>query len=373
MTRILHCIAAMAGGGGQRQLVHLVEAQLRAGLDAQVAVILDGPGMAALAATGAVIHRLCGAHYYDPRCAASLVRVLRASSPDIVQAWGPPMELYAGLAARRTRTPWILNERSAGPWTPGVFGYVRNSIRLWSARSASAVVANSAGACDRWRPRLAAGLPCRLVPNILPLDAIAHARPRTRAEFGLRADQPVILAAGRMSPSKNWPALIEALRDVMARTSAVAFFCGEGPMRERIEDLVMRSGLDKRVFFHGYVPDLWSWLHLADVCVSTSASEGCPNVVLEAMAAGCPLVVSDIPAHRELLSDETAAFAPASDPSEIARSILAVLSDPAGAQQRSGLALTRARENSAHASVEALNAVYADVLACRTSGPKPVR
>lgn len=367
-ARVLHCIAAMAGGGGQRQLVHVVREQLRAGLDAEVAVIFDGPCMAALTATGTVIHRMCGLHYYDPRSLASLVRIIRATRPDIVQAWGPPMELYGGAASALTGTPWILNERSGGPWTPGVFGYTRNRIRLCSARTAAAVVANSAGACKRWRRRVAARVPCRVVPNVLPLDEIRDAVPRSRARLGLRADQKVVLAAGRFCRGKNWPAVVGALHDVMARTSAVAFFCGEGPLRAHVEALVRQRGLASRVFFRGFVPDLWSWMKFADVCVSASASEGCPNVVLEAMACSCPLVVSDIPAHRELLSGDMAYFAPAGRAGEIARCIVAALSDPAEAARRSGLALAWAGGNSPAATIEALRDVYDEVLSHRTPG-----
>jgi len=373
MPKVLHCIAAMAGGGGQRQLVHVVRAQLRAGLDAQVAVIFDGPQMAALTATGAVIHRMAGLHYYDPRSAVSLVRIIRATRPDIVQAWGSPMELYGGLAARVTGRPWVLNELSGGPWMPGVYGYTRNRIRLWSAGSASAVVANSVGACNRWRPRVSPRVPCRVVPNILPLDEIRDALPRPREELGLQADQKVVLSAGRFSRVKNWPAVVGALQDVMARTDAVAFFCGEGPMRGSVESLVRQRGLASRVFFRGFVSDLWSWMKLADVCVSASASEGCPNVVLEAMACSCPVVVSDIPAHREMLADDMAYFAPAGRPGEIARCIVAALSDPAEADRRSGLALARARSNSVATTVEALAEVYRLVLAHRTRQRQQVR
>jgi glycosyltransferase involved in cell wall biosynthesis len=95
----------------------------------------------------------------------------------------------------------------------------------------------------------------------------------------------------------------------------------------------------------------------ANVTVSVSLFEGSPNVVLEAMAAGCPLVVSDIAAHRELLDEQSAILVDPRDPRQIADAIIKVLSDPEAAARRARAAYDRVQ----HYSLSATARQYADL------------
>jgi glycosyltransferase involved in cell wall biosynthesis len=88
------------------------------------------------------------------------------------------------------------------------------------------------------------------------------------------------------------------------------------------------------VIFTGYVDNLWELMKRANAFVSLSRCEGCPNVVLEAMACECPLIVSDIPAHREMLAEKEALFVKLDDPEAAARAILSTLTDTAATQAR---------------------------------------
>jgi glycosyltransferase involved in cell wall biosynthesis len=90
----------------------------------------------------------------------------------------------------------------------------------------------------------------------------------------------------------------------------------------------------------------------ADVLVSLSRVEGCPNVVLEAMACGCPLVVSDIPAHREILDEHSARFVDPDDTIKAAADIKAILAHGDAARVRA------ARECAAGRPVEATASSY---------------
>jgi glycosyltransferase involved in cell wall biosynthesis len=88
---------------------------------------------------------------------------------------------------------------------------------------------------------------------------------------------------------------------------------------------------------------LWSAMKRADLLISISKVEGRPNVLLEAMAAGCPLAVSDIPAHREIVDDRSAIIVRNFDkPERVADAVVAALSDPASLRQQSELAKHRA-------------------------------
>ena len=102
----------------------------------------------------------------------------------------------------------------------------------------------------------------------------------------------------------------------------------------------MRDG--SRVRLLGYTGSLAAWMKAAAVIVSTSHFEGAPNVVIEAMLAGCPLVVSDIPEHRELLDSREALLVSEQTAPAYSTSILEVLRNPEAAWQRAELAKMRA-------------------------------
>jgi glycosyltransferase involved in cell wall biosynthesis len=100
----------------------------------------------------------------------------------------------------------------------------------------------------------------------------------------------------------------------------------------------------------------------ADTLVSTSLFEGSPNVVLEAMACACPLVVSDIPAHRELLDEETAILVDPHNPRSVADGILQALSDRSAAARRAAAAQMRVQRYSLASVARQYRDLYQDLL-----------
>ena len=127
---------------------------------------------------------------------------------------------------------------------------------------------------------------------------------------------PIVLCVGRLEAYKGPKALLEALVYVKRQQNVLGVLCGEGSERSKLEKLSCELGLDDSVRFTGYLSaaSIWGLMKKASVFVSLSAYEGCPNTVMEAMACGCPLVLSDIPAHREILNEKCAMFV---DPSNI--------------------------------------------------------
>jgi glycosyltransferase involved in cell wall biosynthesis len=168
----------------------------------------------------------------------------------------------------------------------------------------------------------------------------------------------VVLFAGRLvDPQKNIPRLLQALDEVLRREEdVVAVLCGEGPLRVQMESSIGRSSGSKRIRLLGFADNLWNWMRRADVLVSVSRFEGNPNVVLEAMAVGCPLVVSDIPEHREILDEVTARFCSVDSASDMASAIVDTLNAPLEARKRADAARKRAAdwslEKSAHRYLE---------------------
>lgn len=125
-----------------------------------------------------------------------------------------------------------------------------------------------------------------------------------RSRLGLPPNKRIFLSVGFLTKAKGVPTLIEAFLKGADRQSDVLVLLGDGPLREKCSRLT--DGRDN-IRMAGSVENVEDYLGAADVFVSASLTEGCPNAVMEAMACGLSVVLSDIPAHREILAlDERA-------------------------------------------------------------------
>ena len=354
--RVLHCIPNMAGGGAERQLALLATAQQRAGFAVGVALLAAGPNSARLEASGAQIFRIGASGNHDPRIAAALVALMRRHRPDVVQTWLPQMDVLGGLAAWLTRSPWVLSERCASEAYRGRI--TDRLLRATAGRAADAIVANSADGLAYWRGRSAARAVLEVVPNMLPLDEIGVAEPLDLPAAGLATDGPLLLNVGRLAPQKNLPLLLHALAALSAERPFSAIFCGEGPLAGELAALAQRLGLASRVTFAGYRSDIWRLMKRADLLVNLSTFEGQPNAVIEAMACGCPVVASDIGAHRALLGGDLGLLVDAQSPAAVAAALHSVLANRGAARARAARAQTAAAAFGPDAAVRAYDAVY---------------
>jgi glycosyltransferase involved in cell wall biosynthesis len=128
--------------------------------------------------------------------------------------------------------------------------------------------------------------------------------PNLRAARGL-VGKRVVLCVTRLVPIKNLPLLIEAIADVRRTAPDVALvFVGEGPQRAALEERAHALGVADAVLFAGYAAqeETPSWYRTADVFALPSDFDNSPNVVLEAMAAGLPVVATDVGGLRDYLT-----------------------------------------------------------------------
>lgn len=348
----------MAGGGAERQLTYLSRELVRAGWDVHVAVVQGGPNVERLQASGATVHRIRAFDNHDPLILARLLRTIRQVRPDVVQCWLLQMEVAGGIAASLSGIPWVFCERAAPEaYQPGFKTWLRVKVAAWSA----AIVSNSSIGDRYWQTRTGARIKRYVIPNGVPLEEIAAAPVTASADAGITRDRPLVLMAGRLEPEKNVHTLVRAIRIVNETRPVQLLLCGDGSLRASVLQLIDSEGLTDRIRLAGYVGSLWSLMKRADVVVSPSVFEGSPNVVLEAMACGCPLVVSDIPGHRELLDDRTAMFVDPVEPRPLADAIAAVLRDPAAAAERARGAQVRAQRYSLQAVARQYGDVYRDI------------
>lgn len=353
--RLLHLIPSLGTGGAERQLAYIAEGLVSRGWEVHIAHIYSGSNRERMARAGALLHPIPASSNYDPRILYNLIRLTRGISPVAVQTWNPMMDVLGPFVAGIARTQWIMTERNMPEFFPPAF---KLRLRQSLARQAAAVVSNSRGANDYWRARLPLTTMCRTVPNVLPLTDIGRAPRADPQSLGLPRDRPLILYVGRFEPQKNIDTLIAAFLSALHQTRAVAILCGEGPLRRDAEDTVRRSGMAQRVRFTGFSSNVWGWMKTAAVFISVSYYEGMPNAVMECIGAGCPLVVSDIAAHRELLAIDEAVFVDPRNLDRVTDGIVASLRDPHSALSRSRKAYSRCR----HWTLEDASASYEDII-----------
>jgi glycosyltransferase involved in cell wall biosynthesis len=187
--------------------------------------------------------------------------------------------------------------------------------------------------CFTYQRLLEAGYPqerLRMIPNGVDLPRYT---PKTPGEHAVRSAARVVYA-GRLQPVKGVRVLIEAWSVLAAAHSARLAIAGDGDLREELEARSAQLGLGKRIEFRGDIDDVPALLRDADIYVQPSFQEGMPNSVLEAMAAGLPIVATQVSGNVDLVTDgDNGLLVPPGDAAALAAAIGRLLEDPALARR----------------------------------------
>lgn len=162
------------------------------------------------------------------------------------------------------------------------------------------------------------------------VDRYAKAAPASREALGLSPEEKVVLCVAEFTPNKNHLQLLLAWGKVVQNEArAKLLLVGEGVLKGKIEAWVREMGLKDSVKLLGFRRDVPHLLALADVVVLSSKREGLPRAVVEAMAAGKPVVATDVRGNRDLVKNgETGFLLPLGDVDGLARALLRLLGDP---------------------------------------------
>jgi len=171
-----------------------------------------------------------------------------------------------------------------------------------------------------------------------------------------RGCPPLVLGAGRLHRQKDFPTLLRAFAQLRATRPARLAILGEGAERGRLERLARRLGVAEDVALPGFAGNPYAWMARSSAFVLSSAWEGLPSVLIEAMACGCPVVSTDCPSGPSEILDGGALgpLVPVGDSQALAHALAGVLEKPPDAD--------RLRERAALFSVEAATTRYLEVL-----------
>ncbi|ARQ69713.1 glycosyltransferase [Streptomyces marincola] len=300
--RALHVITGLGTGGAERQL----RALLRCLPVACDVVTLTNPGVVAreLRADGVRVAHLGMAGNGDTSAALRLARLIRRGRYDLVHTHLYRACVYGRVAARLAGVRAVVaTEHSLGQ--DRIEGRALNpanlALYLATERFGAATVAVSGAVAGRLR---ALGVPERrihVVPNGIEPARFrfdAAARRAVRGRLGLPGHAVVVGGVGRLVPGKRFDVLLRALARLPEHVWLV--LAGAGPERASLDALAVRLGVARRVVFAGDVGDVAGVLSALDVFVSPSAEETFGLAVVEALAAGLPVLHVTCPAVDEL-------------------------------------------------------------------------
>ena len=304
MTGVVHVRSAQGLYGAERSLLALAAAT-EPPLEPRV-VSLVRPGRedvlgAAAARLGIPAARVEVRGRLSPSALGPLVRLARGGLLHAHDYKALALALAAGALAR---VPVVATFHGDTAHMKKVVLY--EHLARWAARFTSAVAATSGPLADRIRAA-APRTPVHVISNGIPLGPLPTPAERAAAReaLRLRADVPVVAFVGRLSVEKAPEVLLRAVRGTATRI----LVAGEGPLREA---LAAEADPDQ-VRFLGFLSDVRPVLAAADVLVLPSRTEGLPMAVLEAMAAGLPVVASAVGSLPEVLGDGAGLLVPPGD------------------------------------------------------------
>jgi glycosyltransferase involved in cell wall biosynthesis len=295
-ARVAFVAGTLGRGGAERQLYYMLRELRSGGTEAMVSCLTAGEHWQATIEELGVPVRWFGQSAHPPRRVAELWRQLHDFRPDVVQSAHFHTNLYACTAARLVRAVEIGAVRNDPDWSIASLGRVGGR----SLRLPRELAANSLAAVSRAEELGVPRSRLSYLPNVVDTDRFA---PQSQ---GVR--EPNLLAVGRLVDQKRHDRLLRALDDLRGDVPDVqATIVGEGPLQGSLERLAGDLGVLDRLSILSN-PPMEEVYARASVFILTSDFEGTPNVVLEAMAMGLPVVSFAVGGVPEIIEHGVTGF-----------------------------------------------------------------
>jgi glycosyltransferase involved in cell wall biosynthesis len=343
---VLHVLNTLQTGGAEYLVLNLARALDRRRFPMLVCSLQgDGEIGAELRGLGVPTFVLERREGIDPFLVPSLVSLIRRHHVRIVHTHNVAPWLYAGLAARlagaavcHTEHSSLFPEQRALKKAEWLLGHLSKAV-ICDGEDVRRQLVEEQGLSPR-----------NVVTVYNGVDTSTYGQPVDRAAgrqaLGLELTAPVVGTVARLEPVKDQATLLEAFAQVAARLpEARLVVVGDGSQRAALEEQARQPALAGKVLFAGRRADVASLLPLLDAFVLSSVSEGLPLTILEAMAAGLPVVSTAVGVVPEaVVEGETGRLVPVKDAGRLAEAIGELLGDPTRARAMGAAGQKRARE-----------------------------
>jgi|Deesub1362A_J573_1020465.scaffolds.fasta_scaffold00173_30 glycosyltransferase involved in cell wall biosynthesis len=262
---------------------------------------------------------------YDIESIFRLIRLIQRERFEIVNTHSGVDSWVGGLSARLARAPVLVRTRHLNiPLRRNPLNFIHYLPDMYITCG------------DDMRMRLIkdCGFPedrVISIPTGVDREFFEVRRDKRRAvRYGLSKDSPVIVNVGILRSVKGHEVTFRAVRTVIERVPDARFLIvGDGPARERLERMVDDLDIRKYVIFTGFVRDITEIYSLSDIAILSSWSEGLPQSLTQAMAAGVPVVATAVGGVPEVvIHEQTGLLVEAGDSQGLARGVIKLLEDP---------------------------------------------
>lgn len=360
MKRVLHVLQTLSGGGAETLVRALVPRLGLRGFNIEIVAVyradLDEQARTDLHAS---INELGKRNRFDVFPFVRLLQITKRFNPDLIHAHTYSGKFWGRAAAAVCGVPAILTEHGAA-YSTGLLerfiaGFLdkRTSASVAFSQATAKVVSEASSVKD-----------IRIIPNGVQLD-VTYDRPWARKALRCSDDELAIVTIGRLNPEKGPDVALQALRllppSLLQR--ARLHLIGDGPCLTEARALSASLGLTNRVMFHGFRQEARMLLAGADVALSSSRIEAAPLWLIEAMAAGVPVVGTPTLGVNDLVANgQTGLIAASNDAPALAAALTEALSNQAWRDAASRASKGRARQYDIESVADAYSALYCEVI-----------
>ncbi|MGI5838858.1 MAG: glycosyltransferase [bacterium] len=371
-TLIWHITTGGDRGGAKTHLLTLLPRLNSERCRVKLICLNGGPLAAEAGERGLAVDIYPMAGAWDLSVIFRLAAAMRREKVDIVHTHGVRANFCGRLAARHARVPHVLTTVHSLVSLDYQTGW-QNALSGLAEKITAPLTDRFIAVSDALRQKLTqGGTPSRKIAVIRNgIDTGVGRSPDSaavaavRLSLGITPAERLVGVVGRLVPVKAYDDFLTAAARIGAVRADVKFLVtGDGPGEEALREQARALGITGRVVFAGFRRDVPLLLAGLDVFVISSVSEGLPLVLLEAMAAGRPVVCTAVGGIPEVVTDgENGLLVPARDPAAIAAKVLTVLADAELARSLGTRARTAVRERfDAAGQAAALEELYRDVI-----------
>lgn len=353
--RILHVITSLRTGGAERLVSELLPRFREAGIDVELAIFDATPSafLSKLESEGIKIHKF-GIGYksmYNPLHILKLRHLI--GNFDIIHTHNSSCQLFTAIATKLiTHKPILVttehntsNRRRKWKWY--------NFIDKWMYEVYNAIICCSSATAYELKNSLnSLSTKIHTIQNGIDIDEFKNSSP----EYNL--SQPSITMVAAFRPQKDHHNVIDSLKYI---PNAHLYLAGNGETRNEIETYVSQNKLEAQVHFLGHIDDIGNLYKSSDCAILCSKYEGFGLSAVEAMASGTPIIVSDVPGLRDVVSS-AGILVPPSDAEALANAIRNVLTDSTLRASLVKAGLERASQFSIESTVNQYIALYNNLI-----------